>query len=72
MSLLPPSDQEKLTWIKARASQGFGMCVELASHSDGIAVRHSATPDDGALLFSRDEFRAFLDGAKNGEFDHLL
>jgi hypothetical protein len=32
-------------------------------------VRHSVTPQDGAILYSRDEFRAFLDGAKKGEFD---
>jgi hypothetical protein len=29
------------------------------------------TPQDGAILHSRAEFAAFLDGAKNGEFDHL-
>jgi hypothetical protein len=25
-----------------------------------------------AILYTRDEFRAFLDGAKKGEFDHLV
>ena len=59
-------------WSKARASAGAGMCVEVAALPDGVAVRHSVTPEDGAILYSRDEFRAFLDGAKNGEFDHLV
>ena len=59
-------------WCKARASAGAGMCVEVAALPDGVAMRHSVTPEDGAILYSRDEFRAFLDGAKNGEFDHLL
>lgn len=48
------------------------MCVEVAAHLDGVAVRHSVTPEDGAILYTRDEFRAFLDGAKKGEFDHLV
>lgn len=61
-----------LDWSKARASAGAGMCVEVAAHPDGVAVRHSVTPEDGAILYTRDEFRAFLDGAKNGEFDHLV
>ena len=39
---------------------------------EGVAVRHSVTPEDGAILYTRDEFRAFLDGAKKGEFDHLV
>lgn len=59
-------------WIKSSASAGVGMCVEAAPLPAGVAVRHSVTPEDGAILFSRDEFRAFLDGAKKGEFDHLV
>jgi hypothetical protein len=72
MSLLSLTAQADLTWIKASASQGFGMCVEVASHPDGVAIRHSLSPEDGALLFARGEFRAFLDGVKKGEFDHLM
>jgi hypothetical protein len=71
MTLLSLKVQVALTWIKASASQGFGMCVEVAGHPDGVALRHSLNPEDGAMLFSKDEFRAFLDGAKKGEFDHL-
>jgi hypothetical protein len=59
-------------WSKARASAGSGMCVEVAAHPQGIAVRHSVTPEDGAILYSHAEFAAFLDGAKKGEFDHLV
>jgi hypothetical protein len=72
MTRLPSDDHAGLGWIKALASQSIGMCVEIAPCSDGVAVRHSMNPEDGAILFSRDEFRAFLDGAKNGEFDHLV
>lgn len=61
-----------LTWLKARASQPFGMCVEVAQSSEGVAVRDSKTPENGVLVFTREEFAAFLDGAKRGEFDHLV
>lgn len=66
------SEQTRLCWIKARASQGFSMCVELASHEDGVAIRHSRSPENGALIYSREEFAAFLAGAKAGEFDHFV
>ena len=46
--------------------------MEAALLPAGVAVPHSVTPEDGAILHSRDEFRAFLDGAKKGEFDHLV
>jgi hypothetical protein len=64
--------QKCLGWQKSTASQGFGMCVEVAPCVDGIAVRHSVTPEDGAIVYTRAEFRAFVDGVRNGEFDHLL
>jgi hypothetical protein len=64
--------QGDLAWQKARASQGFGMCVEVAPCTGGVAFRHSVTPEDGAILYSHAEFRAFVDGVRKGEFDHLL
>jgi hypothetical protein len=64
--------QKAGTWQKARLSESRGMCVEVARIGEAIAVRHSVTPDDGALLYTRDEFAAFVDGCRNGEFDHLL
>lgn len=65
-------EQAGLDWAKSRASTGVGMCVEVAAHPDGIAIRHSAAPEDGAFLYSRDEFAAFVAAARRGEFDHLL
>ena len=64
--------RKALCWIKASASQASGFCVEVAHHPDGVVVRDSKAPEDGAILYTRDEFAAFLDGAKRGEFDHLL
>lgn len=60
-------------WIKATASgdQG-GDCVEMRRSGDAIEVRHSKNPDGGILRYSPAEWAAWLDGAKKGEFDHLI
>jgi hypothetical protein len=36
-----------------------------------VAVRDSKDPDGPVLLYTRAEWRAFLHGAKAGEFDDL-
>ncbi|WP_244305156.1 DUF397 domain-containing protein [Kitasatospora cheerisanensis] len=60
-------------WQVARKSQGSGECVELRRLTDGrVAVRHSKDPSGPALIFTRGEIDAWLDGAKRAEFDHLL
>jgi hypothetical protein len=61
-----------LTWVKASASVGTGACVELALHGQAIFIRDSKAPDGPALRYTFAEVAAFLDGAKRGEFDHLL
>ena len=38
---------------------------------DVIVVRNSKDPDGPTLHYTPAEFAAWLDGAKNGEFDHL-
>jgi hypothetical protein len=61
---------DNLEWYKATASNPSGNCVEVAKLPDGgAAVRHSKNPEGGQLVFTRDEFVAFLDGVKGGEFD---
>ncbi|WP_345409417.1 DUF397 domain-containing protein [Nonomuraea salmonea] len=45
-------------------------CVEVATNLPGmIAVRDSKNPAGSALVFTPDEWRAFLGGVKLGEFD---
>jgi hypothetical protein len=60
-----------LRWVKASYSSSLGACVELAPHGDMIALRDSKSPDIH-LHFTRVEIFAFIDGAKNGEFDHMV
>ena len=61
-------------WVKATKSGGNGGdCVEMRTHAGHVEVRD--TKDHGAgpiLRFTPAQFDAWLDGAKRGEFDHLL
>jgi len=68
------SDEERagLTWVKAQASGVDGQCVEVASAAGRIAVRDSKDPEGPILVYASSEFRAFLHGVRNGEFDHLM
>ncbi|MFJ9963174.1 DUF397 domain-containing protein [Streptomyces avermitilis] len=60
-------------WIKSRHSNAEGNCVEVAAlGGGGIAVRNSRDPEGPALVYTSAEVAAFLAGAKDGEFDHLL
>ncbi|MER5526443.1 DUF397 domain-containing protein [Streptomyces sp. NPDC002677] len=61
------------SWIKSRHSNAEGNCVEVAPLGDGgIAIRNSRDPDGPALVYTPAELAAFLAGAKEGEFDHLV
>ncbi|MBH5337613.1 DUF397 domain-containing protein [Streptomyces pactum] len=60
-------------WMKSRKSEANGMCVEaLRLPHGGVALRNSTDPTGPALVFTAGEMAAFLDGAKNGEFDILI
>ena len=53
-------------------SYANGNCLEVASLPDGeIGVRDSKDPDGAVLRFTRDEWHAFLGGARKGEFDGI-
>lgn len=60
-------------WIKSRRSNAEGNCVEVAVlDGAGVALRNSRDPDGPALVYTPTEMAAFVAGAKDGEFDHLL
>ena len=59
-------------WFKSSDSGGGDNCVEAAFADDGcglVAVRHSKYPLETTVIFTGDEWDAFLAGAKRGEFD---
>jgi hypothetical protein len=58
-------------WVKASRSIPGNTCVEVRRAGDAIEIRHSKHPDGPTLTYTSDEFAAWLDGAKKGEFDHL-
>lgn len=70
--VLNDSVRESLSWLKARSSTANGHCLEVAAAVGNIAIRDSKDPDGPILIYTPPEFRAFLDGARNGEFDSLL
>jgi hypothetical protein len=59
-------------WIKASVSDEKGACVEQRVAGGWVEVRDTKDPSGPVLRFRPDEFAAWLDGARHGEFDHLL
>lgn len=66
---LSEAERTGLAWLKAQASSHNGQCVQIASTAGKIAIRDSKDPDGPILVYTPAEFKAFLDGARNGEFD---
>jgi hypothetical protein len=63
------TDLTNARWRKSSRSGANGDCVEWANLGDAIAVRDSKDPHGPALIFTPDEWRAFLSGVKDGEAD---
>lgn len=61
---------QSLTWRKSSYSGSGDNCVEVAAlPGGGQAVRDSKNPDGPVLTFTPDEWNAFIEGVKDGEFD---
>jgi hypothetical protein len=58
-------------WFKSSRSNGQNNCVEVAFLGGGrVGLRDSKDNGAGpAHVFTRDEWLAFIEGAKDGEFD---
>ena len=59
------------TWRTARTCDG-GACVQVAASGPMILIADSKTPGGAALSYTVAEFREFIAGAKNGDFDDLI
>ncbi|RZU49507.1 uncharacterized protein DUF397 [Krasilnikovia cinnamomea] len=67
-------DLSAAQWRKSSRSGGNGgncveCCFDFLESDSLIYVRDSKDPNGPALRFTRDEFIAFTEGVKNGEFD---
>ena len=67
------NEQAQIRWhVSTRSSNTSGQCVEAGPLADGsgrVAVRHSHHPDGSIIVYTKEEWAAFLAGAKDGEFD---
>lgn len=55
---------------KSSHSGSNGCCVEVGTCTcDGVHVRDSKDPDGPVLSFTRDDWRGFLAGVSEGQFD---
>ena len=68
---LSSTERSSFVWRKAQRSTNNGSCIEVASAVGKIALRDSKDPNGPILVYTPDEWSAFLDGAKKGEFDNL-
>ena len=65
-----PATVAELAWRVARRCNG-GSCVRVAKNGDMVVI--GDTKDPGAMLsYSKDEFRTFVEGIRQGDFDDLL
>lgn len=70
---MPATDLDGLVWQKSGRSNSTGNCVEMAQLSGGdVALRNSRHPDGPALIYTRAEIAALVQGAKDGDFDNLI
>lgn len=65
-----PSAPDDPNWRWSRTCEG-GACVMVARHGDSILFGNAAEPNGPVYVYTVDEWRHFIAGAKAGDFDDL-
>ncbi|WP_019813945.1 DUF397 domain-containing protein [Saccharomonospora saliphila] len=60
---------EDMTWRKSKYSANTDNCVEFRRIDGGVEVRNSKRPDEATIAYTASEWKAFIAGVKDGEFD---
>jgi len=61
---------EQINWFKSSLSSGGDNCVEIAFTDNGVLVRDTKLGEGSPVLsFDDGEWKAFIGGARKGEFD---
>lgn len=60
---------ERNVWRKSSRSGSEGQCVEVMDTGAQVLVRDSKDQDGPKLTFTPGEWRAFLEGVHQGEFE---
>lgn len=64
-------DSADLTDWRTSSFCSTGACIQVAGSGEHVAVRDSKSHEGPSLRFTREEFSAFIRGAKAGEFDDV-
>ncbi|MEU0689838.1 DUF397 domain-containing protein [Streptomyces uncialis] len=65
-------DLSQVEWTVSSHSGGGGDCVRIGTAQGHILIGDTKNPDRPPHVFTPSEVRAFILGARDGEFDHLL
>ena len=61
-------DLSRAVWVKSTRSQHNG-CVEVAFDDGQVAIRDTKDRQGPVLVFTANEWEAFIGGARDGEFE---
>lgn len=70
MASTAPVTLGQLSWRVAQRCNG-GECVRIAPSGDAVVIGDSKNPDGPYLTYSRTEWKTFVDGIRQGDFDDL-